>query len=67
MSSEANKALMRRFYAEIDKGNIGTVDEIVDENEVDHNPPPFPLPSWKRRNEADVFNSSESDTGISRN
>ena len=44
MSAAANKALVRRFYAEIDKGNIGIIDELVDENYVDHNPPPFPLP-----------------------
>jgi predicted ester cyclase len=44
MSAEANKALVRRFYAEIDRGNIGIIDELVDENYVDHNPPPFPLP-----------------------
>lgn len=44
MSTEANKALVRRFYTEIDKGNIAIVDELVDEHYVDHNPPPFPLP-----------------------
>lgn len=47
MSSETNKALVRRFYAEIDKGNLGIIDELVDENYVDHNPPPFPLPSGR--------------------
>jgi predicted ester cyclase len=47
MSSEANKALVRRFYTEIDKGNIAIVDELVDEHYVDHNPPPFPLPSGR--------------------
>src|SRR5690242_4147959 len=44
MSAEENKALVRRFYAEIDRGNIEIVDELVDENYIDHNPPPFPLP-----------------------
>jgi predicted ester cyclase len=47
MSAEANKALIRRFYTEIDKGNIEIVDELVDENYVDHNPPPFPLPAGR--------------------
>ena len=47
MSAQANKALIRRFYAEIDKGNMGIIDELVDENYVDHSPPPFPLPSGK--------------------
>jgi predicted ester cyclase len=44
MSAEANKALVRRFYSEIDNGNIAIVDELVDENYIDHNPPPFQLP-----------------------
>ena len=29
MSVEANKALVRRFYEEIDKGNLEALDEIV--------------------------------------
>jgi hypothetical protein len=32
---------VRRFYAEIDKGNIGIIDELVDENYIDDNPPPY--------------------------
>jgi len=43
MSIEDNKALVRRFYEEIDKGNIGAMDELVAENYIDHNPPPFPV------------------------
>lgn len=42
MSAEENKALVRRFYAEIDKGNIDAMDELVAEDYLDHNPPPFP-------------------------
>ena len=42
MNSEENKALVRRFYAEIDKGNIDAMDELVAEDYLDHNPPPFP-------------------------
>ena len=41
-SIEQNKALVRRFYDEIDKGNLGILDELVAEDYVDHNPPPFP-------------------------
>jgi predicted ester cyclase len=41
-AAENNKGLVRRFYAEIDKGNIGIVDELVAEDYIDHNPPPFP-------------------------
>lgn len=40
--AEKNKALVRRFYEEIDKDNIEILDELVAEDYVDHNPPPFP-------------------------
>ncbi|MGZ3860603.1 MAG: ester cyclase [Flavisolibacter sp.] len=42
MTAEENKALVRRFYEEIDKGNIGILDELVAEDYIDHSPPPFP-------------------------
>ena len=42
MTTEQNKALVRRFYAEIDAGNIDAMDELVAEDYVDHNPAPFP-------------------------
>jgi len=42
MTAEENKALVRRFYAEIDKGNLDAMDELVAEDYIDHNPPPFP-------------------------
>ena len=42
MNSQDNKALVRRFYEEIDKGNLDAMDELVAENYIDHNPPPFP-------------------------
>lgn len=41
-STEMNKALVRRFYEQIDLGNIGIIDELVDEHYIDHNPPPIP-------------------------
>ena len=41
-SRESNKALVRRFYEQIDKGNIEILDELVAEDYIDHNPPPFP-------------------------
>jgi steroid delta-isomerase-like uncharacterized protein len=44
MSVEENKALVRRFYEEIDRGNIDAMDELVAEDYVDHSPPQFPLP-----------------------
>ncbi len=40
---EANKALIRRFYDEIDKGNMAAMDELVAEDYIDHAPPPFPV------------------------
>jgi hypothetical protein len=42
MSTEENKALVRRFYEEIDKGNVDALDELVAEDYIDHNPPRFP-------------------------
>jgi predicted ester cyclase len=42
MSAEANKSLVRRFYEEIDKGNLDAMDELVAEDYLDHNPAPFP-------------------------
>jgi predicted SnoaL-like aldol condensation-catalyzing enzyme len=37
-----NKALVRRFYAELDAGNLGAMDELVSADFVDHDPPPIP-------------------------
>jgi steroid delta-isomerase-like uncharacterized protein len=42
MSTESNKALVRRFYQEIDKGNLDAMDELVAKDYIDHSPPPFP-------------------------
>ena len=48
MAMEENKALVRRFYEEIDKGNLEAMDELVTQDYVDHNPPPFPgLPTGR--------------------
>jgi predicted ester cyclase len=33
--------LVRRFYREIDDGNLAAMDELVAEDYVDHSPPPF--------------------------
>ena len=41
METDDNKALIRRFYEEIDAGNIDAMDELVAEDYLDHNPP-FP-------------------------
>jgi predicted ester cyclase len=42
MSIEETKILVRRFYREIDAGNLDAMDELVAEDYVDHSPPPFP-------------------------
>ncbi|MFC9246336.1 ester cyclase [Streptomyces sp. NPDC057136] len=42
MSTEENKKLVRRFYQEIDEGNLDAMDELVAEGYVGHSPPPFP-------------------------
>lgn len=47
MSTDENKRLVRRFYEEIDAGNLGAMDELVAEDYVDHSPPPFPFPSGR--------------------
>lgn len=43
MSAESNKALVRRFYEEIDKGNLDAMDDLVSTDYLDHNPPPVPV------------------------
>jgi steroid delta-isomerase-like uncharacterized protein len=40
-SPDENKALIRRFYQEIDEGNIDAMDELVAEGYTNHDPP-FP-------------------------
>ena len=36
---EENKALVRRWFAEVDKGNEHIVDELIAVDYIDHNPP----------------------------
>jgi len=41
MSTEDNKALMRRFYEEVfNKKNLAAIDDFIDPNQVDHSAPP---------------------------
>ncbi len=54
MEPDDNKALVRRFYAEIDAGNIGAMDELVAEDYLDHNPP-FPGLSAGREGQKEAF------------
>src|SRR5919199_6411058 len=48
MTPEENKALVRRFYEEIDKGNIDAMDEFVAEDYIDHNPAPYGFDSGRK-------------------
>lgn len=41
MSTEENKALVRRWLQDVDTGDVGVVDKYLDPQVVDHNPPPF--------------------------
>lgn len=42
MTTEQTKAIVRRFYAEIDAGNLQALDELVAEDYLNHAPTPFP-------------------------
>ncbi len=39
MSTEANKALVRRWWEETDKGNDAIIDELCAPDYIDHSPP----------------------------
>jgi predicted ester cyclase len=56
MSNEENKTLVRRFYEEIDKGNLDAMDKMVAEDYIDHNPPKFPGLSPGREGLKQSFN-----------
>jgi ketosteroid isomerase-like protein len=43
VSPEENKLLVRRFYEEIDRGNIDALDQLLTADYLDHSPPPFPV------------------------
>ncbi len=40
MSTEENKAIVRRFFEETSRGNLDVLDALMSENYVDHNLPP---------------------------
>ena len=44
MATEDNKALVRRWFEETDRGNISIVDELLPVDYLDHNPPLPDLP-----------------------
>ena len=49
MSTDANKALVRRWWEETDKGNLSIIDELCAPDYVDHSPP---LPGMGEGSEA---------------
>src|SRR5438094_3215952 len=49
MSTEENKALVRRWFEETDKGNLAIIDELCTPDYVDHSPP---LPGMGEGSEA---------------
>ena len=44
MSAEENKALVRRWFAELDRRHLAIIDELLPADYVDHNPPLPDLP-----------------------
>jgi predicted ester cyclase len=42
MPAEENKALVRRYFETIDRGDYDALDQFVVAEYVDHNPPPIP-------------------------
>ena len=45
--SEANKALVRRWFEEVDKGNPTIEDELLASDYIDHDPPLPDMPSGR--------------------
>ena len=39
MSAEENKALVRRWFEAIDRGDLDAIDELLDPDYIDYNPP----------------------------
>jgi steroid delta-isomerase-like uncharacterized protein len=47
VSLEENKAIVLRWFAELDRGNLDIVDELIADDYVDHNPALPNLPSGR--------------------
>lgn len=47
MSAEENKALVRRWFAQLDQRNFAIIDELLPVDYVDHNPPLPDLPAGR--------------------
>jgi ketosteroid isomerase-like protein len=55
MRTKDAKAIVRRFYTEIDAGNLAAMDELVAEDYVNHSPTPFPGMAEGREGLKQVF------------
>ena len=44
METEENKALVRRWFQELDRGNLAAIDELLSADYIDHSPPIPGLP-----------------------
>ncbi len=42
MPAEENKSLVRRYFEQVDTGDVTILDRFISPNYQDHNPPPFP-------------------------
>ena len=47
MSEEENKALIRRWFAAMDAGNLEIITELLPDDYIDHNPPLPDLPAGR--------------------
>jgi predicted ester cyclase len=56
--SEANKALVRTLLEGADRSDISVLDETVEPNYVDHNPPPFQGPNTGIEGARDAFTTA---------
>ncbi|GAC1649077.1 MAG: ester cyclase [Ktedonobacteraceae bacterium] len=69
MSTEDNKAIIRRFIEELDKGNVAVIDELLAPNFVDHNPDPgssSAFETWKQMTAQSIAAFSNVHTTIHR-
>src|SRR5262245_47699513 len=46
-ATEANKAIVRRWFEETDRGNLAAIDDLLTDDYVDHNPPIPGLPGGR--------------------
>jgi predicted ester cyclase len=56
--SDANKALVRQLFERADKSDITVIDDVLAEDYVDHNPPPFQGPRTGAPGARDTFETA---------